>query len=51
MFSTKATKIDQIFTIWRLIIVSVKWMVKIFPIFVAFLENINFMSIKDFLKF
>ena len=37
MFSKKATKIDEIFTV-----VSVKLMVKILSIFVAFLENTNF---------
>ena len=43
MFSRKATKIDKIFewSIWRYV-VSVKSMLKILSIFVAFLENMNF---------
>ena len=44
MFSKKATEIDQIFTVNLTFTkyVSVKSTVKIFPIFVAFLENMNF---------
>ena len=44
MFSKKAKKIDEIFTvdlIWYYV-VSVKSMVKISSIFVAFLENTKF---------
>ena len=41
MFSKKATKIDEIFTVvWHYI--SVKSTLKIWSIFVAFLENTNF---------
>ena len=40
MFYKKATEIDKIF--------SVKLMVKILSIFVAFLENINFKQIMEF---
>ena len=43
MFSKKATKIDEIFTVdLTLTIHNVKSMVKISSIFVAFLENMNF---------
>ena len=43
MFSKKATKFDEIFTVdLTLCIVSVKSMVQISLIFVAFLENTNF---------
>jgi hypothetical protein len=42
MFSKKTTKISL--SIWRYV-VSVKLMVKILSIFVAFLENMNFTSI------
>ena len=43
MFSKKATKIDQIFTVdLTFTKLSVKSTVKIFSIFVAFLENMNF---------
>ena len=38
IFSKKATKIDEIFTV----VVNVKLTVKIVSIFVAFLENVNF---------
>ena len=41
MFSKKATKIDEIFTV-DLTLCSVKSTVKISSIFVAFLENMNF---------
>ena len=44
---------DEIFTIaliWHNV-VSVKSMVKISPIFVAFLENMNFTEAIDFLRF
>ena len=44
MFSKKATKIDEIFTID--LTVTVKLMVKILSIFVAFSENVNFTNIK-----
>ena len=45
MFSKKATKIDEIFTllIWHYV-VCVKTTVKILSILVAFLENTNFMA-------
>ena len=43
MFSRKATKIDEIFTIVWHLLHTVKLTVKILPIFVAFLENMNFM--------
>ena len=43
MFS-KATKIDEIFTVD---VVGVKSTVKILSIFVAFLENMNFKYIKN----
>ena len=43
VFSKKATKIDEIFTV-DLTLCSVKSMVKISSIFVAFLENMNFTS-------
>ena len=42
MFSKKATKMDEIFTIDLTFVVSVKSAVKILTIFVAFLENTNF---------
>ena len=43
MFSKKATKIDQNLHRWFDIYwISVKLTVKIFSIFVAFLENMNF---------
>ena len=43
MFSKKATKIDEIFTVdLTLTIHNVKSTVKISSIFVAFLENMNF---------
>ena len=41
MFSKKATKIDEIFNV-DLRLHNVKWTVKISPILVAFLENMNF---------
>ena len=41
MFSKKATKIEKIFTV-DTYLVNVKSMVKIWSIFVAFLENMNF---------
>ena len=43
MFSKKATKIDEIFTGD---VISVKSMVKILPIFVAFLGNMNFITLR-----
>ena len=50
MFSKKATKFDEIFTVdLTLCIVSVKSTVKISSIFVAFLENMNFNFFNDFL--
>ena len=43
VFSKKATKIDEIFTIdLTLTVRNVKLTLKISPIFVAFLENMNF---------
>ena len=43
MFSKKATKIDEIFTVdLTLYVVNVKSTVKISSVFVAFLENMNF---------
>jgi hypothetical protein len=43
MFSKKATKIDEIFTVYlKLCSMEVKSTVKISSIFVAFLENTNF---------
>ena len=42
MFSEKATKIDEIFTIDWHYVVSVKSTVKISSNFVVFLENMNF---------
>ena len=42
MFFKKATKFDEIFTIDLRYVVSVKSTVKISSIFVAFLENMNF---------
>jgi hypothetical protein len=43
MFSKEATKIDEIFTIdLTLTVHDVKLTLKISPIFVAFLENMNF---------
>ena len=49
-FSKKATEIDKIFpSIWRYV-VSVKSTVKISSIFLAFLENMNFIEIKPPLK-
>ena len=43
MFSKKATKIDEIFTVdLTFTIHNVKWTVKISSNFVAFLGNINF---------
>ena len=42
MFSKKATKIDEIFTVDLNYVVNVKSRVKISSIFVAFLENMNF---------
>jgi hypothetical protein len=46
MFSKKATKIEKIFTVDLTLryLVNVKFTVKIRTIFVAFLENMNFMS-------
>ena len=47
MFSKKATKLDEIFTVYLTLctyVVSVKSLVKILSISVAFLENINFIS-------
>ena len=44
MFSKKATKIDEIFAIDLTLLHNVKLMVKISSIFVAFLENLNFMK-------
>ena len=43
MFSKKAKKIDKIFTVDLTFTVKVKSTVKISSIFVAFLENTNFM--------
>ena len=43
MFSKKATKIDEIFTVVN--VVNVKSLVKISSIFVAFLENMNFITL------
>ena len=48
MFSKKATKIDEIFTIN---VVSVKSMVKFSSIFVAFLKNTNFKKYKKIFSF
>ena len=43
MFSKKATKIDEIFTVdLTLCSKCIKWTVKISSIFVAFLENTDF---------
>ena len=43
MFSKKATKIDEIFTVdLTLYVVNVKSTVRISSVFVAFLENMNF---------
>ena len=46
IFSKKATKIDEIFSVDLMLpmsnVVNVKSMVKISSIFVAFLENMNF---------
>ena len=43
MFSKEATKIDEIFTVdLTLTVHDVKLTLKILPIFVAFLENMNF---------
>ena len=51
VFSKKATKIDKIFTVdLTFYLVSVKSTVKIFSIFVAFLENTNFTFILEFLR-
>ena len=50
MFSKKATKFDEIFTIDVMYYVSVKLTVKISSIFVAFLENINFISLYEGVK-
>ena len=47
MFSKKATKIEEIFTVDLIVVVDVKSTVKISPIFVAFLENINFVCQKN----
>ena len=46
MFSKKATKIDEIFTVDLTLLHNVKSMVKILSIFVAFLENMNFNRLK-----
>ena len=46
MFFKKATKFDEIFTVDLTFVVSVKSTVKILLIFVAFLENMNFISIR-----
>ena len=48
MFSKKATKIDKIFTmdLTLMYLVNVKSTVKILSIFVAFLENMNFITLK-----
>ena len=43
IFSKKATEIDEIFTVDLRLLHSVKSTVKISSIFVAFLENMNFM--------
>ena len=42
MFSKKATKIDEIFTVYWHLLHNVKSSVKISSNFVAFLENVNF---------
>ena len=44
VFSKKATKIDEIFAIDLTLLHNVKSMVKISPIFVAFLENLYIMK-------
>ena len=47
-FSEKATKIDKIFTVYLTVyVVTVKWTVKILSIFVASLENKNFINYKQ----
>ena len=45
MFSKKAIKFDEIFTVIWHYVVNVKLTVKISSIFVAFLENMNFNSV------
>ena len=45
MFSKKATKIEEIFTVNLTSCKKVKSTVKISSIFVAFLENTNFMEL------
>ena len=42
VFSKKATKIDEIFTVHMTLTYGVKIDVKISSIFMAFLENVNF---------
>ena len=42
LFSKKATKIDKIFTVDRRLLHSIKSKAKILSIYVAFLENMNF---------
>ena len=42
MFSKKAIKIGEIFTVDLMYVVNVKSTVEILSIFVAFLENMNF---------
>ena len=44
MFFKKATKIDEIFNLWKYV-VSVKSTVKILSTFMAFLENTNFSTL------
>ena len=45
MFSEKATKIDKIFTVNLIVLVTIKLTVKMSSIFVAFLENTNFICL------
>ena len=48
MFSKKLKKIDEIFTFdLTLYVVNINLMVKILSIFVAFLENMNFIFLSD----
>ena len=42
VLSKKATKIEEIFTVYLTLCTQIKSMVKISSIFVAFLENMNF---------
>ena len=46
MFSKKAIKIDEVLTVDLKLLYNVKWMVKISSIFVAFLENMNFIKVQ-----